>query len=67
MTLNFKERFMELEKVDIFLVKTCDYSYEQHIQNVEKEILKLEPEYYFLENYTESNSFVTRIVVFQER
>ena len=58
---------MELEKVDTFLVKTCDCSYEQHIQNVEKEILKLEPEYYFLENYTESNSFVTRIVVFQER
>ena len=58
---------MELEKVDAFLVKTCDYSYEQHIQNVEKEILKLEPEYYFLENHIESNSFVTRIVVFQER
>ena len=57
---------MELEKVDVFLVKTCG-SYEQHMQNVEKEILKLEPEYYFLENYTESNSFVTRIVVFQER
>ena len=36
MTLNFKERFMELEKVDIFLVKTCDCSYEQHMQNVEK-------------------------------
>ena len=58
---------MELEKIDIFLVKTCDYSYEQHMQNVEKEILKLEPEYYFLENHIESNLFITRIVVFRER
>lgn len=58
---------MELEKVDSFLVKTCNCSYEKHMQNVEKEILKLEPEYYFLENHTESNSFITRIVVFQER
>ena len=32
---------MELEKVDAFLVKTYDYSDEQHMQNVEKEILKL--------------------------
>ena len=44
MTLDFKECFMELEKVDSYLVKTCDCSYEQHIQNVKKEILKLEPE-----------------------
>ena len=58
--------FYGIRKIDVFLVKTCG-SYEQHMQNVEKEILKLEPEYYFLENYTESNSFVTRIVVFQER
>lgn len=38
---------MELEKVDSFLVKTCDCSYEQHMQNVDKEILKLEPESIF--------------------
>ena len=36
MTLDFKECFMELEKVDSFLIKACDCNYEQHMQNVEK-------------------------------